>query len=85
MWSKEREMKRKGKRRKREERKKDSRPDHRYGRPRNTTSFITDFDGDILTTLHNDHFDRWELIFIIHSESLHYRSQRVFEEFETDM
>jgi hypothetical protein len=65
---------REGKRIRRRRWKRDSRPNHGNSRSRNSTSFITDLDCNILTTLHNNNFDRWELIFIIHSESLHYRS-----------
>jgi hypothetical protein len=75
----ERELGKRRTTKKRQKRKRDSRPNHGNGRSRNSTSFITNLDCNILTTLHNNHFDRWELIFIINSESLYYRSEGVFE------
>lgn len=57
----------------------------RYSASRNPTTFIRDFDRNILPPFHYNHFDRRILIIIVNAVSLYHRTQRVFEELKTDV
>lgn len=56
-----------------------------YGASRNPTTLIRDLDRDILPPFHHDHLDRRILIIIVNAVSLYHSTQRVFEEFKTDV
>ena len=48
-------------------------------------TFVGDFDCDVFLSLHDDDFDRGKVVFVIVAVTFDNCSERVFEEFETNM
>jgi hypothetical protein len=62
-------------------------PNERNGATRNSTAFVSDFDGDVFLSLNNDNFDGrvWFIVSCIVAKAVDNGTKGVFEEFETDV